>query len=239
MKGFVMSKKFEVLAAAATALALLAAPAAWAESDSANQVKQPTVEEIAVEAANIVRSAKGAVERLRERPLFVEAMGSAKAIVIFPDVIKGGFLISGQAGSGVLLTRGSDGSWSAPAFYTITAAGVGLQAGAEISTIGLIIRTDTALNAFFDGGFKLGGGIDLTLVALGGTAELDTAADIISFTAAKGAFAGLSVEGSNFAAERTRNAAYYGSEMTTQDVVSGAPTDTPEIQALHQALAGL
>ena len=166
-------------------------------------------------------------------------MESAKAIVIFPDVIKAGFLISGQAGAGVLMTRGGDGSWSAPAFYSITAAGVGLQAGAEISTIGLIVRSDSALNAFFGGGFKLGGGIDLTLVALGGTAELDTAVDIISFTAAKGAFAGVSVEGSNFAAERGRNAAYYGRQMTTQEVVSGAPTDKPEIEALHRAMDGL
>ena len=235
-----MSFKFETLTAAAMALALMTAPMAWAQSEGGNeQEAQQTSEEIAVESANIVKAAKGAVERLRERPLFAEAMDRAKAIVIFPDVVKGGFLISGQAGTGVLMTRGSGGSWSAPAFYSITAAGIGLQAGAEVSTIGLIIRSDDALNAFFDGGFKLGGGLDLTLVALGGAAEVDTAADIISFTAAKGAFAGLSVEGSNFAAERGRNEAYYGRAMTTKDVVTSAAADKPEISALHDAMQGL
>ena len=81
--------------------------------------------------------------------------------------------------------------------------------------------------------------VDLTLAALGGSAELDTAADIVSFTAAKGAFAGLSVEGSNFAAERGRNEAYYGRKMTTKEVVTSAAANKTEITALHGAMQGL
>ena len=154
-----MSFNLKTLTAAATAFALIAAPMAWAQSEGGNEREpQQTVEDIADESANIVKAATGAVSRLRERPRFVEAMESAKAIVIFPDVFKGGFLISAQSGTGVLMTRRMDGTWSAPAFYSISAAGIGLQAGAEVSTIGLIIRSDEALNAFFDGGFKLGGG---------------------------------------------------------------------------------
>ncbi|GMG84540.1 hypothetical protein LNKW23_37560 [Paralimibaculum aggregatum] len=225
--------------AAALPFLLPAQGLAQGEGGDAPQA-EASVEDLAGEGMATVKAATDAVARLNERPRFAELAKRAKAIVIFPDVVKAGFLISGQFGSGVLLVKQADGTWSAPAFYGIQAAGIGLQAGAELSTLGLAVMTDEALAAFYDGGFKLGGGLDLTLAALGGTAELDTAADIVSFSVAKGAFAGLSLEGSNFVADGPRNAAYYGRDAMTTEEVAGEPGLTsPEITALHEALKSL
>lgn len=205
-------------------------------ADNHDQAKEQPGD-LAAESKQLVLDAAAAVSNLRERERFSNILPQARALAIFPQVVKGGLIIAAQTGIGVLVVRQPDGFWSAPAFYSIGALSIGLQAGAEVSTIGLVVMSDKALNAFYEGGFELGSGIDLTVATLGGTAALDTSADIVTFTAASGAFAGISLEGSKFTAERPRNEAYYGRMMTTQEVVSNPTLSTPESDTLAAALA--
>src|SRR6185437_13274140 len=101
------------------AVALLAlAPAARAASDQ----------------QNLVEHAKVSVDDMRSDPSFGNAptlLKRAKAVMIVPELVKGGFFVGGEGGSGVMLAKSATGVWSSPAFYTVGAASFGLQIGVE------------------------------------------------------------------------------------------------------------
>src|SRR5579862_9955604 len=87
----------------------------------------------ASDASNLVDRARITIDDLKKDKEFGNAtdmMHHAKAVLIVPSLIKGGFFVGGEGGSGVLLTR-SGGSWSDPAFYTLASASFGLQIGLE------------------------------------------------------------------------------------------------------------
>src|SRR3546814_2006726 len=88
-----------------------------------------------------------------ELPKFIKA---AKGILIVPQLVKGGFIIGAEGGSGVFLARGTDGSWSPPAFYTLGAGSIGLQIGGEVKEVVFVMMSDKAVDAMLSSEFKLG-----------------------------------------------------------------------------------
>lgn len=215
---------------AATPAALLIAGPAAAQSETSDYIR-PSVE--------IVEAAAKAVTTLSERNGFSQFAKEAQAIVIFPDVIKAGFLISGSAGTGVIVKRQADGQWSAPAFYLLESAGLGLQAGIEVNTIGMLIMKKAALTPFYSGGIDLGTNANFTVASFSRTVDTESTPDIVTFTASKGAFAGISVRGSNFRPVVDRNAEFYGKQMNTQQVNDAKDLTAPGVEALKAALAAL
>lgn len=147
----------------------------------------------------------------------------ARAVMIFPGVIKGGFIFGGEGGSGLLLTQDSDGSWSDPAFYRIGSGSFGLQAGISETRILLIIMTDGALEKMIAGGGKIG--IDASAVAIteGLDVEVSTTAtrsDIYYYAQSKaGLYIGISLEGSGIGVRDKLNRAYYDSSVSPQQIV--------------------
>src|SRR3546814_2885808 len=83
-------------------------------------------------------------------------MRRAKAVMIFPSLLKGAFFIGGEGGSGVLLTRDPEGNWSNPAFYTMGTVSFGLQFGGQSSEAILVVMTDAGLKAIMADQVKLG-----------------------------------------------------------------------------------
>src|SRR3546814_7896369 len=79
-----------------------------------------------------------------ELPKFIKA---AKGILIVPQLVKGGFIIGAEGGSGVFLARGTDGSWSPPAFYTLGAGSIGLQIGGEVKEVVFVMMSDKAVRS--------------------------------------------------------------------------------------------
>ena len=73
-----------------------------------------------------------------------------KGYLVFPSVIKGGFMLGGEAGNGVLLVKSEDGSWSPPAFYALGAASLGIQMGLQDTEIILVLRSNGAVSAILD-----------------------------------------------------------------------------------------
>src|SRR3546814_1458120 len=82
-------------------------------------------------------------------------MRRAKAVMIFPSLLKGAFFIGGEGGSGVLLTRDPQGNWSNPAFYTMGTVSFGLQFGGQSSDAILVVMSDAGLNAIIEDQVKL------------------------------------------------------------------------------------
>ena len=114
----------------------------------------------ATKPEELVEKATLTIEKLLVDPNLPELRGyveKSQGILIIPQLVKGGFLVGGEGGSGVLLIKGSDGTWSSPAFYTLAAGSFGLQIGAQVSEVVFTIMNDGAVNALLDDSFKLGG----------------------------------------------------------------------------------
>lgn len=155
---------------------------------------------------------------------FERHMKSAVGVLIIPQLIKAGFIIGGEGGGGVLLARGGSGAgWSAPAFYSLASASVGLQAGAQASETVLVIRTRKALEKLLEDKVKFGADAGLAVVSIGGGVEGSTTtaagADIIAFSRSKGLFGGVSLEGSVISPDPEANSAYYGRPVTPREIL--------------------
>jgi lipid-binding SYLF domain-containing protein len=148
----------------------------------------------------------------------------ARAVLIVPKLVKGGFFVGGEGGEGVLMAR-HRGGWSDPAFYAIGAASFGLQAGLEQSELILLIMTQKGLDGVLRDQFKIGAQAGISVVTLGSGVEGAVGGasppDIVVWSSSTGLYGGLTIDGSVIRAEPNQDAAYYGRPLTSRDVLSG------------------
>jgi lipid-binding SYLF domain-containing protein len=196
----------------------------------------------AADEMSVLAHANATVSDLRRDPVFGNArrtLRNARAVLIVPSLVKGGFIFGAEGGDGVLLARTRRG-WSAPAFYTLGSASFGLQIGLEQAQLVMFIMSDRALRGIEQGKFKLGAGAGLTIVTLGAAAEAATpanlAGDIIVWAVAKGAYGGLTLNGSVIAPQDNTNAEFYGRPVAVQDIVDGR-VNNPTAARLRANLA--
>ena len=144
----------------------------------------------------------------------------AKGVLIYPQVLKAGFIFGGSGGTGVLLTRDSKtGEWSYPAFYTLGSVSFGLQIGGEAAEVVLLVMTQKGVDSLLTSKFKLGGDTSIALGPVGTGAKSDISTDFISFAKSKGLYAGLNLDGSYLDVRDSLNKAYYGKEATPVDII--------------------
>jgi lipid-binding SYLF domain-containing protein len=154
-----------------------------------------------------------------------ENIDHAKGVLIFPQVIKGGFIWGGSGGTGVFLARDeTTGNWSEPAFYTIGSVTFGLQIGGEAAEVVMLAMTQKAVDSILSSSVKLGGDASIALgpVGTGAKANADipnVTADFISFAKTKGLYAGLNLEGSVVGVRDSLNKAYYGRHVRPADII--------------------
>jgi lipid-binding SYLF domain-containing protein len=163
------------------------------------------------------------VEDKQMGPTIHDLMAKAKAVLIFPSVIKGAFFIGGEGGDGVLLAKGGANRWSYPAFYTMGSASFGLQIGGKDSEVMLLIMTEKGINAVIDSKVKLGGDLSVAAGPVGAGAAAATTAnlggDILSFSRSRGAYMGVSLEGAVIYPREEWNKSYYTSKNATPKAV--------------------
>jgi len=144
----------------------------------------------------------------------------AKGILIYPQVIKGGFILGGSGGTGVFLVKDEKtGDWSQPAFYTIGSVTFGLQIGGEASQIVVMAMSQKAIDSLLSSSFKFGGDVSVALGPIGGGAKENITADFISFAKSKGLYAGINLEGSIVNVRDSLNNAYYAKKTTPVDII--------------------
>jgi len=165
----------------------------------------------------------------------------AKGVLIYPQVLKGAFLVGVSGGSGVLLAHDAKArKWGGPAFYTIGEASFGLQAGGQASEVILVALTDRGVTALLSTSAKLGADVGVALGPVGAGAEAATAnlsADIISYSRAQGLYAGISLEGAVVAARDDLNKAYYGKEVTPTAILVRHEATNPQAAGLIGAVS--
>jgi len=168
---------------------------------------------------------------------FREKVKDAKALLIIPQNLKGAFLVGGSGGSGVLVVQDEKtGTWGYPAFYTLGAVSFGIQIGAESSEVILMVMTDRGMESLLTSSVKLGGDVTLAAGPVGGGATAKTA-DILSYSRSKGAFAGLSVDGSVVKTKDDLNKAYYGKEVSPTDILIRKTVTNPQADDLRAEVA--
>ena len=162
----------------------------------------------------------------------------AEGIAILPEVIKAGAGIGGRGGTGVLLVRHRDGSWSNPLFVGIAAGSFGFQFGVQAADVVLVFTTRKSIEGITDGKITLGGDAAAVAGPVGRSASAATSmtldAEVYSYSRAKGLFAGVSLEGSALFIRDSANERFYGKDnVVPSDIISEtAPLAPPPGPAL-------
>jgi len=171
-----------------------------------------------------------------------EVLDHAKCIAVVPHMIKGGFVFGAEGGRGVATCRTPDG-WSAPAFFAITGGNWGLQIGVEGVDLVMVIQSDRGMQHLLSSKFQIGADASAAAGPIGRHASADTDwklnAEILTYSRAKGIFAGLTLTGADIRRDDDSMRAFYGPDATIQGVLHGEvpppPAATPFLDAVRGA----
>ena len=146
-----------------------------------------------------------------------------QAVLIYPQVLRGAFVVGVSGGSGTLLARdATKKAWAGPAFYTIGQASFGLQIGGDASEIVLVALTERGLTTLLTTSVTLGANASVAVGPVGAGAAAATAnlsADLISYSRSRGIYAGVSLEGAVVATRGALNRAYFGKNVSPTDIL--------------------
>lgn len=177
-----------------------------------------------------------------EHPMdqFRALLPKAEGIIILPGVIKGGFVLAAEGGSGVMLAKDASGRWGYPAFYLLAAGSIGLQAGAQVGDVILLVFSQDAVRSIIEHQGKLGADLGLIIGTVGAGVEASTTtnvgADVLAFTQGIGAFAGGSLEAAALIKRNDLNEAYYGQALQPGDIVLQGRGQNPAADNLRAVL---
>ncbi|MFO1026501.1 MAG: lipid-binding SYLF domain-containing protein [Acetobacteraceae bacterium] len=191
-----------------------------------------------------IAGARKVLADLRQDKAFGNArtlLRKARAVLIVPRLIKGGFIVGGEGGNGVLMVR-RKGSWSEPAFYVIGAASFGLQIGLEQAEVILLVMSERGVNGLLHDQFKIGAQAGITAVTFGSNVEGALAGpnppDIVVWSSSSGLYGGLTVDGSIVKSQPNLDAEYYGQRLSTRDILYGE-LSTPRAVGLRRDMNAL
>ena len=153
-----------------------------------------------------------------------DLLESAKCIAIIPGDVKFAFIFGGSYGRGLATCRTEHG-WSAPMFVAIDGGSVGYQIGGSSTDLVMLFMNDHALKSLMSDKFKLGADASVAAGPVGRSAaagtDLKLTAEILSYSRAKGVFAGVSLDGAVMQADKSGDRAMYGEDVDRHEILSG------------------
>jgi lipid-binding SYLF domain-containing protein len=178
-----------------------------------------------------------------DRGIPEEVLSGAKCIAVVPSMIKGGFILGGKHGRGVASCRLPNGSWSAPAFCTVSGGSWGAQIGVEDVQLVLMVMNDQGMRHMLRDKFQIGGEASASAGPVGRHASAGTdwklETQMLTYSRSKGLFAGLDLEGSWIEKDKDSTNALYGKDVTDTRILTGgigAPAAAHEFLAeVHKA----
>ena len=154
----------------------------------------------------------------------------AKCVAVVPSMIKGGFIFGAEHGRGVASCRLAKGGWSAPAFFVVTGGSWGAQIGAEGVDLVMLIMNDNGLNQLLSAKFKVGAAASASAGPVGRQAAADTSwkmnSEILTYSRARGLFAGATLNGAAVKEDMDAMRAYYGRSVGFRPALTGQVKDT-------------
>jgi lipid-binding SYLF domain-containing protein len=170
-----------------------------------------------------------------------EVLEHAKCVAVVPHMIKGGFVVGANNGRGVATCRTADG-WSAPAFFAITGGSFGLQIGLEGVDLVMIIQNEKGMQQLLASKFQLGADASAAAGPVGRHASAGTnwklETEILTYSRAKGAFAGLTLDGASVRRDDDSMKSIYGPKVTTRSVLLGKVAVPAAAQSFLSAVKG-
>ena len=168
-----------------------------------------------------------------------EVMEHAKCVAVVPHMIKGGFVLGAEGGRGVATCRTESG-WSAPAFFSIEGGSWGLQIGVEGIDLVMIIQNDKGMEQLLNSKFKIGADASAAAGPVGRHASANTDwkmdAEILTYSRAKGVFAGLALNGAAVHEDKDSMKAVYGADASEREVLTGKVPPPPSAHAFLAAV---
>ena len=153
-------------------------------------------------------------------------LDKADCVVVLPSVLKAAFIVGGSYGRGVMTCRRGPhftGHWGAPTMMALEGGSFGLQIGGQATDFVLLLMSPTSARAILSSKVKLGGDASAAAGPVGRTASAETdvtmRAEILSYSRARGLFAGISLTGSTLRADNDANKNLYGKDLTAQQIV--------------------
>jgi lipid-binding SYLF domain-containing protein len=153
-----------------------------------------------------------------------EVLGSAECVAIVPSMLKGGFIVGARYGRGVASCRTPKG-WSAPAFFAVQGGSVGLQIGGQAVDLVMLIMNQDGMRNLLSSKFKLGADASVAAGPVGRHAAADTdwklRAQVLSYSRARGAFAGLELSGAAIKQDKDSTREFYGRMVPFKTALTG------------------
>src|SRR6202451_1646174 len=198
-----MMKRVLLLCAA---LGLVSFAFAADENQTAKQSKAQDRVQAAADVLNEIQSAP-------DQGIPSDVLGSAECVAVVPTMLNGGFIVGARYGRGLASCRNPKG-WSAPAFFTIKGGSFGLQIGAQAVDLVMLIMNDNGMKNLLTSQFKLGADASVAAGPVGRHAAADTdwklKAQVLSYSRARGLFAGLELSGAAIGQDKDATREFYG-----------------------------
>ncbi|HXP17358.1 MAG TPA: lipid-binding SYLF domain-containing protein [Terriglobales bacterium] len=184
-------------------------------------------EEDTTKAEDRIRAAGMVLDEIEAAPdqgIPEEVLGSAQCVAVVPTLLKGGFIVGARYGRGVASCRTPKG-WSAPAFFSIKGGSFGLQIGAQAVDLVMLIMNDNGMKNLLSSQFKLGADASVAAGPVGRHAAADTdwklKAQVLSYSRARGLFAGLELSGAAIDQDKDATREFYGRMVPFKTSLTG------------------
>ena len=164
-----------------------------------------------------------------------ELLDKAECVIVIPSMLKVAVGFGGNYGRGAMVCRTGSafaGSWGAPAMYALDGGSVGLQLGAQATDLVLLVMNRRGVEALLGSKVKLGGSASAAAGPKGrdlsAATDATMRAEILSYSRARGLFAGVSLEGTSLRPDNDANREVYGRKLTARTIITGAKIPVPE-----------
>lgn len=168
-----------------------------------------------------------------------EVLEHAKCVAVVPHLLKGGFIFGGQNGRGVATCRTKKG-WSAPVFFAITGGSFGFQIGVEGVDLVMIIQNERGMKQLLSSNFEIGADASAAAGPVGRHASANTDwklnAEILTYSRARGAFAGIALKGASIRHDEDSTRAIYGRDVSNHRILSGQVAMPPSAHSFLEAV---
>jgi lipid-binding SYLF domain-containing protein len=171
-----------------------------------------------------------------------DLLDKTRCVIVMPSVLKAAFIVGGSYGRGTMVCRtGKDfsGTWGAPAMYALEGGSIGFQIGGEATDFVFLVMNDRGAHSLLHSKVRLGADVSGAAGPVGRSASADTDAymrsEILSYSRARGIFAGVSLEGSTLRPDNGADRNLYGRQVSAAEIVNGSEVKVPE--ASHELIA--
>ena len=163
-----------------------------------------------------------------------DLLDKARCVIVMPSVLKAAFIVGGSYGRGTMVCRTGknfSGPWGAPAMYALEGGSIGFQIGGEATDFVFLVMNNRGVDSLLRSKVKLGADASIAAGPVGRSAAADTDAylrsEILSYSRARGAFAGISLEGSTLRPDNGANRDLYGRSVTATQIIKESEVQTP------------